>query len=109
MKISFLVTYYNQKQYVAQSLESILAIRKPCEWEILVGDDGSSDGTQDVVREYIRRYPDNISLHIMPRDPAVKYAPVQRASANRINLLEKATGYFLYKSYQMMLWMRGMR
>lgn len=94
MKISFLVTYYNQKQYVAQSLESILAIRKPCEWEILVGDDGSSDGTQDVVREYIRRYPDNIFLHIMPRDPAVKYAPVQRASANRINLLEHATGDF---------------
>ena len=94
MKISFLVTYYNQKQYVSQSIENILAIHKPCQWEILVGDDGSSDGTQDVVREYICKYPDNISLHIMPRDPAVKYAPVQRASANRINLLEKATGDF---------------
>lgn len=40
MKVSFLVTYYNQKEYVQQSLDSILAIEKPCEWEIIVGDDG---------------------------------------------------------------------
>ncbi|MEF2838218.1 MAG: glycosyltransferase family 2 protein [Oscillospiraceae bacterium] len=94
MKISFLVTYYNQEQYVRQSLDSVLAIEKPEDWEILVGDDGSSDGTTSVVMEYIQKYPDNIFLHVMPRDPAMRYAPVQRASANRINLLEKATGDF---------------
>lgn len=94
MKISFLVTYYNQEQYVRQSLDSILAIEKPEEWEILVGDDGSPDGTASVVMEYIQKYPDNIFLHVMPRDPSMRYAPVQRASANRINLLEKATGDF---------------
>ena len=51
-KISFLVTYYNQAQYVSQSLESILAIDFPddCLYEILVGDDGSNDGTQAAVQ-----------------------------------------------------------
>ena len=92
MKISFLVTYYNQKQYVDQSLQSILNIRKPCQWEILVGDDGSTDGTIELVQDYIRRYPGRIFLHIMPRKPGEQYAPVQRASANRMNLLEKSTG-----------------
>ena len=53
MKVSFLVTYYNQKEYVKQSMESILAIDKPCDWEILVGDDGSTDGTIEGVNEYI--------------------------------------------------------
>lgn len=95
MKISFLVTYYNQREYVRQSLDSILAIKKPSEWEILIGDDGSSDGTVEVVRDYINRYPKNISLFIMPREMDVKYDSVKRASANRINLLEHATGdYF---------------
>ena len=67
MKVSFLVTYYNQKEYVKQSMESILAIDKPCDWEILVGDDGSTDGTIEVVNEYIKQYPSQIKLYIMPR------------------------------------------
>lgn len=94
MKVSFLVTYYNQEQYVRQSLDSILAIKKPCDWEILVGDDGSSDGTTAVVREYMRKYPDQIFLYVMPRDPQKTYSSVSRASANRLNLLEKSTGDF---------------
>lgn len=94
MKVSFLVTYYNQKEYVAQSLDSILRIEKPCDWEILVGDDGSSDGTIDVVQEYIDRYPDNISLYVMDREPGKKYEVVRRASANRLNLTGRMTGDF---------------
>ena len=53
MKVSFLVTYYNQREYVKQSMDSILAIDKPCDWEILVGDDGSSDGTIEEVNRYL--------------------------------------------------------
>ena len=94
MKVSFLVTYYNQEQYVRQSLDSILAIKMPCDWEILVGDDGSNDGTTAIVREYMERFPDQISLYVMPRDPQKTYSSVLRASANRLNLLEKATGDF---------------
>lgn len=72
MKISFLVTYYNQKKYVKQSMDSILAIDKPCDWEILVGDDGSTDGTDEEVKKYISQYPDNIKLYVMPRDSKKK-------------------------------------
>lgn len=92
MKVSFLVTYYNQREFVKQSLESILAIEKPCDWEILVGDDGSSDGTIEEVQMYIDKYPDNISVHIMPREQGIIYDSVRRASANRLNILEKCKG-----------------
>ena len=43
--ISFCVTYYNQESFVRQSLLSILTMKFPCEVEILIGDDGSSDNT----------------------------------------------------------------
>lgn len=92
MKVSFLVTYYNQREYVKQSMDSILAIDKPCDWEILVGDDGSSDGTIEEVNRYIEQYPDNIKLYVMPRESEKKYDSVRRASANRLNILEKCTG-----------------
>lgn len=94
MKVSFLVTYYNQKQYVSQSLESILKLEKPFQWEILVGDDGSDDGTTQVVREYMDRYPENIFLYVMDREPEKKYEVVRRASANRLNLVGHMTGDF---------------
>ena len=92
MKISFLVTYYQQERFVRESLDSILALEKPCDWEILVGDDGSTDGTAEIVRSYISRDPDHIRLYIMDREPGKKYLSVERASMNRLNLLEHATG-----------------
>lgn len=92
MKVSFLVTYYNQCQYVKKSLDSILAIKKDFEWEILVGDDGSTDGTIDVVKDYVEKHPKNIFLNIMPREAGKKYSSVKRASANRLALLERMTG-----------------
>ena len=94
MKISFLVTYYNQKDFVRQSLDSILAIQKPCDWEILVGDDGSNDGTTDVVQEYMEQYPEHIFLYVMDREPGKKYEIVRRSSANRLNLVAHMTGDF---------------
>lgn len=92
MKVSFLVTYYNQKEYVKQSIESILAIDKPCEWEIIIGDDGSTDGTIEIIKEYIKKYPKEIKMYIMPRIDGKKYNSVKRASANRLNILEHSTG-----------------
>ena len=92
MKISFLVTYYNQEAFVRQSLDSILAIEKPGDWEILVGDDGSSDGTVKAVREYTEKDPDHIRLYVMPREAGRKYDPVRRASENRLNLVDRCTG-----------------
>ena len=92
MKISFLVTYYQQERFVRQSMDSILAIKKPEEWEILVGDDGSTDGTVQEVQKYIDRDPEHIRLWVMSRDPKAKYNSVQRASANRLNLVRHATG-----------------
>ena len=97
MKVSFCVTYYNQKDFVRQSMDSILALEKPCDWEILVGDDGSSDGTIEVVKEYMAQYPENIFLYVMDREQGKKYEIVRRASANRMNLLDHMTGdYFCF-------------
>lgn len=92
MKVSLLVTYYNQEQYVRQSMDSLLAIKKPEEWEIIVGDDGSTDGTVDIVNEYIRNDPEHIRLYVMPREADKKYNARKRASDNRLNIIERCSG-----------------
>lgn len=92
MKISFLVTYYQQERFVRESMDSILALEKPPEWEILIGDDGSTDGTVSVAQSYVDQDPEHVRLFIMDRDRNRKYNAVERASANRLNLVKHATG-----------------
>ena len=97
MKLSVLVTFYNQREYVDRALNSILSQKTDYDYEILVGDDGSNDGTIGKLEEWQEKYPDKIKIYIMDRKEGVKYNSSFRASRNRINLLKKVKGnYFLY-------------
>lgn len=95
IKLSVLITTYNLEKYVAETLDSVLAQKTTFSYEILVGDDGSSDGTRKVVERYQERYPGIITLYVMDRDPTVLYDRIERASKNRINLIRHAKGEYL--------------
>ena len=54
------VITYNQKDYIAQTLQSILDQKHNYKYEILVSDDCSTDGTQDIIKQFHKKYPDII-------------------------------------------------
>ena len=60
--ISVLVTTYNQEKTIARTLDAILA--QQCRWpvEIVLAEDGSTDLTPDICRQYAQRYPKRIRL-----------------------------------------------
>jgi glycosyltransferase involved in cell wall biosynthesis len=60
MKISVYITSYNQKAYLIEAIESVLAQTLPPH-QIIIVDDASSDGSQEVIRGYAARYPDRIT------------------------------------------------
>mgnify|MGYP000790527680 FL=1 len=45
MKVSVLVTFYNQEDYVDEALQSVFDQKCDFDFEVLIGDDGSTDGT----------------------------------------------------------------
>ena len=92
MLLSVLITTYNLEKYITETLESVLAQETDFPVEILVGDDGSKDGTVAIVEDYIGRFPDRIRMYRMPREEGVAYNRVNRSAANRLNLLEHAKG-----------------
>ena len=51
MKLSVLLLSYNYKHYIQQCIDSILSQRTDFDFEILVRDDGSNDGTESFVKE----------------------------------------------------------
>ena len=57
MKLSVIVTVYNREKYLARCLDSILC-QDLDEYEIIVIDDGSSDGSWPMIENYRERYPE---------------------------------------------------
>ena len=61
-RVSVLVTFYNQEKYVDLALNSIVNQKTDFGIKVLIGDDGSTDKTRDIVVKWIDRYPGMIEL-----------------------------------------------
>src|ERR1017187_8921490 len=60
MKLSVMMITYNHQRFIAQAIESVLARRVNFDYEIVIGEDCSTDGTRDVIMDFHRRYPGRI-------------------------------------------------
>ena len=63
-KVSVLITFYNQENYVDKAIESVLKQKIEYPVQIIVGDDGSSDHTLDKLENWVKKYPDIFEIHI---------------------------------------------
>ena len=54
-KLSIIVPTYNRAGYLKECLNSIICQNYP-NLEIIVTDDNSTDNTEEVVKEYIKKY-----------------------------------------------------
>jgi glycosyltransferase involved in cell wall biosynthesis len=60
--VSVLSITYNHGPYVAEAIESFLGQKTNFPFEIVIGEDCSTDGTREIVFDYARRYPDLIRV-----------------------------------------------
>jgi glycosyltransferase involved in cell wall biosynthesis len=95
VKLSILMAAYNEERTIMRTVHGILQCRFPCEVELIIVDDGSSDATPDLIREIddprviVHSHAKNsgkgasiltaVSLatgtHIIPFDADEEYAP----------------------------------
>lgn len=89
MKLSVCVPTYHHGKYISQMLEGALMQQTSFPFEIVIGDDGSSDNTQEVIRDYMKKYPGRIRafLHTENQGPAF---PREFAGRNNVLGLLKA-------------------
>ncbi|MCR5119590.1 MAG: glycosyltransferase [Lachnospiraceae bacterium] len=95
VKISVLITTYNLESFIAGTLESVVKQDYEGKFEILVGDDGSTDRTPAIVNEYVQKYPGLIRVFVREREEGKEYSRIERASLNRIMLLKEARGEYI--------------
>ncbi len=60
VRVSVLVTSYQHERYIARALDGVLEQDDGVSFEILVGDDASTDGSRAIITEYADANPDRI-------------------------------------------------
>lgn len=65
--ISVIVCTYNQEDTISRALEAIINQQCDAKFEVIIGEDGSTDNTRKICEDYAKRYPDMIRL--MPEAP----------------------------------------
>lgn len=60
--VSVWMTTYNHERYIAQAIESVLMQKTNFSFELLIGEDCSTDSTGKICRDYAEKYPGIIRL-----------------------------------------------
>lgn len=65
VKVSVVICTYQHRSMVEQALLGVLNQKVDFPIEVIVADDGSTDGTQEIIKKYQAMYPDKISKCIL--------------------------------------------
>lgn len=66
--ISIIIISYNERPYLKAAVNSCLTQRTSYKYEIIIGDDGSNDGSLETIREIVSENNDIVSYFVMDRD-----------------------------------------
>jgi glycosyltransferase involved in cell wall biosynthesis len=89
-RISVLILTFNQAQFVERALQSVVEQQSSnYDLEIIVTDDGSSDGTVDVIDRFVRTSP--VSIKVL----AQKHEGVTAIAKNFLSMINLANGDFI--------------
>ena len=69
--VSVLCCTYNHKDYIEKALNSILNQKLDFPMEIIVSDDASKDGTQEIIKKYAKKYPSIIKANLRSENVGV--------------------------------------
>lgn len=58
--VSIYCKAYNHEKYIRDCLEGFVSQKTDFQYEVIIHDDASTDGTADIIREYEQKYPDII-------------------------------------------------
>ena len=93
--VSVCVQTYKHVNYIKQCLDGILFQKTNFEFEILLGEDDSNDGTRELCVDYAKRYPDKIRLFLHHRENNIKIGGQPTGRFNFLYNLHSSKGKYI--------------
>ena len=93
--IAILMATYNGAKYLEEQIDSILS-QSSKQWHLYIHDDGSSDGTVELLNDYAGKYPEQVTV--------MDYPSQGGALQNFMSLLEKVEANYYMFSDQDDVW-----
>ena len=87
VKLTVICVTYNHEKYIDQALDGIVKQKTNFSFEVLVGDDASTDKTQDIIMQYVEKYPDIVK-------PVLRKENIG-AGANSFDLYSRAKSLYV--------------
>lgn len=84
--VSVLIVTYNQEQWIAQTIESILAQQTTYPFEVIIGNDCSTDGTRAICESYAAKY-NNVRV--------LSYAKNKGVVGNWVECIKESSGKYI--------------
>jgi glycosyltransferase involved in cell wall biosynthesis len=83
------MTTYNHERFIAQAIDSVLMQKVNFDYEIVIGEDHSTDGTRDIVVDYQKRFPGKIRLKLREKNPG------DEGKSNFVETLKSGRGEYI--------------
>lgn len=93
--VSICVITYNHKDYIKDCLNGILMQQCNFDYEILLGDDDSNDGTREICIEYAKKFPEKFRLFLHHRENNIKINGKPTGRFNIMYNFYKARGKYI--------------
>ena len=87
IKVSVFMITYNHEKYLEQALESVVSQKTNFKFDVIVGDDYSTDKTRTIMRRFKQKYPDIIKPIFRSQNLG--------ASRNVVSVLRRCTGQYV--------------
>ncbi len=93
--VSVCIQTYNQEKYIGKCIESILDQKTDFDYEIIIGDDESSDKTREICIDYAKKFPKKIRLLLHKRENVIYIGNKPIGRFNGIYNMQSANGKYL--------------
>lgn len=93
--VSVIVGTYNHENYIAKCLDSIIMQKTNFPFEIILGEDNSSDKTREICKQYAAKYPKIIKLFLRKREDVIYINNRPTGRYNFIENLKAASSNYL--------------
>lgn len=91
--VSVVIITYNQDKYIKEAIDSVLSQKTSFEFEVLIGDDGSTDGTSEILRSYSKV--NGLKVFTRDREDWDRSKYIHSARRNLIKTIFAASGKYV--------------